>query len=319
MNDSVVHAVDLHRRFGSVPALDGVNLEVSRGSILALLGPNGAGKTTLLRILVGLIEPTAGRAEVLGRPARRLSAADGGRIAYVGDRCAPPSWATLALLEDLQAGAVKDFDRDFFRELCCWRGLTPRRPYGALSKGQRRWVLTSLALAARPELLLLDEPADGLDPAARRDLYDCLRKHVTGHEATAIVTTHVLADVERVADDVAILETGRLVFEAPLEDLREEVRQVEIPNDSLSPTTAWCPERARVRAEDTENGFSLLGAVQREDVQILWIRRNGISDEKLCEKFGPHTTIRTVDLETLYLTIIEHSPDIVDTHGVQHN
>jgi len=301
MSDHAVRTVQLRRDFGAVRALDGLSLDVSKGTILTLLGPNGAGKTTLLRILMGLIEPTGGQVFVLGSPARSQPAGGAGRVAYVGDRCEPPDWATPALLEGVQAGASRTFDRTLFREFCKRRGLSLKRPYGALSKGQRRWVLTSLALACRPELVLLDEPADGLDPAARKALYDALRDHVNECEATAIVTTHVIADIERIADDVAIMMAGRSVLHGPLDDLRENIRQVEMSGGISSP--------------ELGDMATLLGSTRQGDMAIAWVKCNGVSDGQLVRRLGPGATVRTVGLETLYLAIAEHQPAALAESG----
>jgi ABC-2 type transport system ATP-binding protein len=302
MSDHAVRTVELRRDFGTVRALDGLSLEVSKGTILTLLGPNGAGKTTLLRILMGLIEPTNGQAFVLGSSARSQPAGVAGRVAYVGDRCEPPDWATPALLEGVQAGASRSFDRALFRECCKRRGLSLKRPYGALSKGQRRWVLTSLALACRPELVLLDEPADGLDPAARKALYDALRGHVNECEATAIVTTHVIADIERIADDVAIMMAGRAVLHGPLEDLRDRVRQVEMSGGILPP--------------ELSDQVSVLGRARLGGASVVWIKNNGgLDDDGLRRLLGPDATVRNVGLETLYLAIAEHQPAALAESG----
>jgi ABC-2 type transport system ATP-binding protein len=283
MTNTMIRTINLRRDFGKVRALDGLNLAVAKGTILALLGPNGAGKTTFLRIAMGMIEPSGGEVIVSGLQ---------GRVAYVGDRCESPSWATPKLLEDLQAGAAERFDRKLFRDLCRRRELDLRRPYGSLSKGQRRWILSSLALASQAELILLDEPADGLDPAARRTLYECLRGYITVSDATAVVATHVVADVERIADEVAIIDAGRLEFHAPLEDLREQVRQVEIYGGRSIP--------------DLGEEISLLGSSKQNDVQILWIRHDGASDDALRQKIGADIVIRRIALEELYLAIAEH-------------
>ena len=291
-----VRTVGLRRDFGRTRALDGLSLEVAKGSILLLLGPNGAGKTTLLRILMGLIEPTAGQAEVLGWPARAQPADVAGQVAYVGDRCEPPSWATLALLKDSPGGASPQFDRVLFHELCRQPRVALNRPYGSLSKGQRRWALVSLALACRPQLILLDEPADGLDPAARRALYDALRDCVNQSDASAIVTTHVIADVERIGDDVAILDRGRTLLHAPLEDLRDYVRQVELVGGETLP--------------DLGNGVSIVGQRQQGGTAIFWITQNKLGDEELARRLGPHAAIRHVNLETLYLAVAEHRPAV---------
>lgn len=291
MNDYSICTRSLGRRFGSIQALEDMNLNVSRGTILSLLGPNGAGKTTLLRILMGLIDPTSGQAFVLGDATCRCARV-AGRVAYVGDRCEPPTWASAGMLETMQAGASPRFDRGLFRTLCNRGGVESSRPYGSCSKGQRKWVLTSLALASGPELILLDEPADGLDPSARRSLYDSLRDYVNDREATAVVATHIIADVERIADEVAIIEAGRLVLHSPLDDLRERVRQVEIPGQCAPP-------------ELGELG-QVWGQTQLKDMTIAWVSGEGLDNKSIRRRLGIDVTIRTVGLETLYLAIAEH-------------
>jgi ABC-2 type transport system ATP-binding protein len=307
MSDDPVRTVALCRSFGTTKALKNLDLVVPKGSFLTLLGPNGAGKTTLLRLLMGLIEPTSGEAFVFGSPVRSLPPEVSSRVAYVGDRCEPPHWATLALLEDLQASMSEHFDRALFRDLCSQRSLSPRRRYESLSKGQGRWVLTSLALASRPKLILLDEPADGLDPAARRDLYNALRSHANQSEAAVIVTTHVIADVERVCDDVAILHGGRLILHAPLDDLRDDVRQIEIQEGDVVPY---------LTEPDLGEQAAILGRLQRGTTTFFWLKRNGLGEDDLRSRFGANATIRTVGLETMYLAMTEYAGD-EKTHPIQ--
>jgi len=292
MNTFAAQTDGLTRDFGHLRALNQLSIEVAAGRVLALLGPNGAGKTTFLKLLMGLLEPTDGQALVLGAPARNQPAEVCGRTACLGDGYDPPGWATLRALEDLQADASPRFDGTLFRALCSERELPPQRHFGSLSKGQKRWVLAGLAFAARAELLLMDEPADGLDPAARRDLYDYLRDHVTDTGATAIVTTHIIGDIERVADDVAIIDRGKLVLHAPLEELREEVRQVEISNADALP--------------DLGPGVTVLGGTQSGDTAIGWVTYRDGDEAELRQRVGAHAVIRTVGLETLYLAVAEH-------------
>jgi len=295
MNEPAIKTENLSRDFGRKRALDGFSIEVPPGRIVALLGPNGAGKTTLLRVLMGLIEPTEGGAWVLGAPSRAQPAEVAARIANMGDGHDPPGWATLWTLENLQAGASRRFDGPGFRRFCAERGLKSGARFGTLSKGQKRWVLAGLALAADAELILMDEPADGLDPAARRDLYDRLRDAATNNEAAAMVSTHIINDIERVADDVAIIDDGRLVLYAALEDLREQIRQVEIP-DAEGPV-------------DLGPDVTLLGSIRRGDVFIGWARLDSLdvlTDEQLRRRTGPDATVRPVNLETIYLAVTRH-------------
>jgi len=292
MSDPVIEARNLTRDFGRLRALDWLSLQVWPGHVLALLGPNGAGKSTFLRLVQGLLAPTAGQVRLLGRPSRRLPADLCRRVACVGQDQDPPPWATLRQLLALQAGASPRFDRPLAEDLCRRGGLSLGRSFGSLSKGQRRWVLAVLALAAGAEVLLLDEPAEGLDPAARRDLYDRVRDCVNERDAAAVVATHVIGDIERVADDVAIIHRGHLVLHAPLEELREQVRQVALPNTEALP--------------DLAAGVSLLGSIRLGQTLVAWVRCNGLSDDELHRRAGPRARVRTVGLERLYLTIAEH-------------
>ncbi|MCL2640512.1 MAG: ABC transporter ATP-binding protein [Phycisphaerales bacterium] len=227
--ETVLSVRRVGRRFGDVEALKDVSLEVRAGEIVGLLGPNGAGKTTLLRVVLGLITASCGEVRVLGKLAREVACAGGGEVASVGEGYEPLWTTTLRLLEGLQSEASPHFERTAFRAWCESKGLARSKRFGELSKGQKRWVMCGLAMAARPRLMLLDEPADGLDPAARRTLYEALRHHANEHGTAILITTHLLGDIERVADHVVILDRGLVKLSAALEDLREEVREVEMP------------------------------------------------------------------------------------------
>ena len=285
MNEYVIRTQALTRRFDRTLALDRVNLEVASGNIIALLGPNGAGKTTFLRVLMGLLEPSEGAASVFGEDVRALSEEVAVRVGYMADTAEPPAWLTVGQLIDLKASAAPGFDRERMRD---WLSVPQGSRYGTLSKGQKKWVRAGTTLAAQPDLVLMDEPAEGLDPSARRALYDHLRHYVNEHQATAVVTTHVISDIERVADDVAILRQGTLVLHGLLEDLREEVREVRLPQGHKS--VLW------------PGSVDVLG--QQEDLHetIYWVR---CSPEILETVPLDRAGIKPVSLERLYFLITE--------------
>lgn len=289
MTDYVVETVNLCRDFGDVHAVNDVSMRVSKGTILAVLGPNGAGKTTLMRLLMGLLEPTAGQGLILGDPLRRQATPS--RVAYMGDGHEPPRWATPAMLEALQVAASPRFSRPFFRRLLSERELSPSWRYGELSKGQKRWVLAAAAFASGADLLLLDEPADGMDPAARRSMYDYLRKYANQAEASALVTTHIIGDIERVADEVAIIDRGRLVLHASVEDLREQVRHVELSGQGELP--------------DLPDAVRVLGAQRLGNSCLAWLRCQGVDDGQLQGLLGPRASLRNATLEEIYMAIVE--------------
>ena len=285
MSENVIHTQVLTRAFGRILALDAVDLNVEPGNIIALLGPNGAGKTTFLRLLMGLLEPSGGHASVLGEESRAMSHETVSRVGYMADTAEPPKWLTVEQLIDLKASVAPKFDHQGMKHLL---KVPLSSRYGTLSKGQKKWVRAGITLAATPDLVLMDEPAEGLDPSARRALYDHLRDYVNEHQATVVVTTHVISDIERVADDVAILKRGKLVLHGLLEDLREEVREVQLPQDSES--VVW-PEPVVV-----------LGHQSGSHEQIYWVR---CAPEVLETVTVDRADIKPVSLERLYFLMTE--------------
>ncbi|HEX5825602.1 MAG TPA: ABC transporter ATP-binding protein [Candidatus Limnocylindrales bacterium] len=215
-------ATGLSKRFGSILALDGLDLDVPAGSIFGLLGPNGAGKTTTIRILTGLAQPSAGTAQVAGievgldRPELRR------RLGYLDQDPRFYGWMRARELLDLVgrlAGLEGPALRARVAEMLELIGLSSaaERRIGGFSGGMRQRLGIGQALLHRPEIVFLDEPVSSLDPEGRRDLLDLIAG-LRG-ETTVVLSTHVLSDVERVCDRVAILDRGRLVTEGPLETL----------------------------------------------------------------------------------------------------
>jgi ABC-2 type transport system ATP-binding protein len=289
MSDCAIRTEELTRDYGRKRALDSVDLAVEPGRVVALLGPNGAGKSTLLQLLMGLLEPTVGTACVLGCPSRSMTADVQAQVASMGEGHEPPLWASLAWLADLESGGRVAFDRAYAQALWGKRSLSAKDVYGRLSKGQRRWALAGLALASGAKVLFLDEPAEGMDPAARRSLYDELRVYANDRAATVIVATHVIGDIERVADDVAIIKGGKVVLHDGLEDLKEEVREVELPAGAN--VTGLAP--AEVLGMRCETGATL-----------AYVRTKS-GDDQLQRALRPGAVIRTANLEALYLALVE--------------
>ena len=292
MNDLAIQVRQLTRDFGHVRALDGLNLKVASGRLIALLGPNGAGKSTFLKLAEGLLEPTGGEVRVLGYSSRKLPPNISSRMVSVGESQDPPGGMAIRSLLSLQAGASPEFDTNLAKTLCGERQLKLNRPFGTLSKGQKRWVLSVLALAGGADLLLMDEPADGLDPSARHDLFDRIRDYVTDRNATALVATHIIGDIERVADDVAIIDQGRLVLHASLEDLREQVREIEI---SQVPSSTDLGEKTELIATKKNDGSVL-----------VWVRCLDGNFSSLERRLGEKAVLRPVNLESLYLAITDN-------------
>jgi ABC-2 type transport system ATP-binding protein len=224
--EGAVSTAGLTKRYGAVLALDRLDLEVPRGVVFGLLGPNGAGKTTAIRLLTGLARPTAGTATVAGIP---LDHTDGAalqrRIGYLEQDPRFYGWMRGRELLEL-VGRLHGLDgpelRDRVGETLERVGLAEagRRQIGGYSGGMRQRLGIGQAIINRPELLILDEPVSSLDPEGRRDVL-ALIAELRG-TATVLFSTHVLTDVERVSDRVAILDRGRLVREGPLAQLLDE-------------------------------------------------------------------------------------------------
>jgi ABC-2 type transport system ATP-binding protein len=292
MTPIAVLAEHLTRNYGTFRALDDLSLAIEKGTIVGLLGPNGAGKTTFLKLLLGLLAPTAGGSWVLGSPSRALPAEVSGRIAALIEGRKPPEWAVMRNVMKLQKGASPKFDWEFCKQHCLSRAVCPKTRYGTLSKGQKRWFLSGLTLAMGAEILLMDEPADGLDPSARRELYEKLRAYANEHEATIIVASHILSDIERVADDVAIIDHGRLMLYDSLENLRDQVREVELPSAEAIP--------------DFGPDVTVLSSRRAGEALLVCVQCRNAGDAELRGRVDARAVIRTVGLEALYLAVAEH-------------
>jgi len=302
MNDIVLRTEQLSRSFGQKEVLREFDLEVPRGSVCALLGPNGAGKTTLLKLLMGLIQPTTGCSELLGDrgwPRGRTALQASGCLI---DGFDPPRGTRIRHLLQLNRGLSRDFNLARANELLNRRELEPSRSWSTLSKGQRRWALLIMLLCRNCDVLLLDEPADGLDPETRRELYRLIREEANNRELTALIATHVISDIERVADRVCILNEGILELQASLEDLREQVCVIE------------CDEPPAY--EDLPSHVELIHQ-QIGATAALWLRDR---DGQLADRELPFETgRRSAGLEELFLVLTRReAPDVEMTPDPEH-
>jgi ABC-2 type transport system ATP-binding protein len=215
---TVLQASGLGKRFGRRWALRDCTLSVPRGRVVGLVGPNGAGKTTLLNLAVGLLGPSAGTINVLGgQPA--ASPAQLGRVGFVAQET--PVYAALTVADHLRLGGWLNpgWDAGMARQRIEQLGLDPRQRAGKLSGGQRAQLALTLALAKRPELLILDEPVASLDPLARREFLQHLMEAVAEHELSVVLSSHLVADLERVCDYLIVLVASRVQLTGEVEAL----------------------------------------------------------------------------------------------------
>jgi ABC-2 type transport system ATP-binding protein len=214
----LLQAVGLSKRYGRRTALSDCTLVIPPGHVVGLVGPNGAGKTTLLHIGVGLLEPTAGRIEVLGgRPGS--GPAQLARVGFVAQDA--PTYAGLSIADHLRFGAHTNpgWDQQLAEDRIAALGLDRSQKAGKLSGGQRAQLALTLAIAKRPDLLILDEPVASLDPLARREFLQGLMAHVAEHGAGVILSSHLVSDLERVCDYLIVLLASRVRIAGEVDDL----------------------------------------------------------------------------------------------------
>jgi ABC-2 type transport system ATP-binding protein len=219
--DNVIEIRRLTRQFGTKRALDNVSFAVPRGVVFGLVGANGAGKTTLIRHVLGLLKAQTGSVRVFGRdpvadPVGVLS-----RVGYLSEEGDLPGWMRVDELLRYMRAFYPNWDEDYAQDLRKQFALDGAQKVKSLSKGQRARAGLLVALAYRPELLLLDEPSSGLDPIVRRDILGAIVRTIADEGRTVLFSSHLLEEVERVSDCVAMLKGGRIVFAGELDDVKQ--------------------------------------------------------------------------------------------------
>jgi ABC-2 type transport system ATP-binding protein len=279
---AVLETERLGKRYGSFWALRDCSLEIPAGSVTALVGPNGAGKTTLLHLAVGLTVPSAGEVSVLGRSPQQDAAEVLPRLGFVAQD--HPLYRGFTVAETLRLGRELNpsWNADAARARIGALGLPLRKKIGALSGGQRAQVALTLALAKEPELLLLDEPVASLDPLARREFLQTVMEAVAETGMTVILSSHLIADLERVCDHLVILAGGRTQLAGPIEEILAAHRLVTGPRDEAA---HLADSHEVVRASHTERQTTLL------------VRANG-------HVYDAHWELHDLDLEEIVLAYL---------------
>ena len=220
MTDPVIKIENLTRRFGAKTALDGVSLSMPRGGVYGLVGANGAGKTTLIKHILGLVKAENGSVRIFGLDPVTEPVAVLSRIGYLSEENDLPGWMRVDELIRYSRAFYKNWDNAYAEELRQSFALDPAAKIKTLSKGQKSRAGLLIALAYRPELLVLDEPSSGLDPIVRRDILGAVMRTIADEGRTVLFSSHLLDEVEQVADHVTMIRQGTIVMSAPLADIK---------------------------------------------------------------------------------------------------
>jgi ABC-2 type transport system ATP-binding protein len=216
------------RRFGNKTALDEVSLTVPRGGVFGLIGGNGAGKTTLIKHLLGLLKAQSGTVLVFGLDPVQNPVGTLGRIGYLSEDRDLPNWMRVGELMRYTQAFFPNWDERYAEELREAFDLDAKAKVKELSRGQRARAGLLVALAHRPELLILDEPSSGLDPVVRRDILGAIIRTIADEGRTVLFSSHLLDEVERVADRVAIIHQGRIVLTAAMDEIKDTHRRMTL-------------------------------------------------------------------------------------------
>ena len=287
----MIQVNNLIKEFDGFRALDGVNMHVSKGAIYGLVGPNGAGKSTIIRHLTGVYRQTAGEVFINGKEVyeNRLVKE---KIAYIPDELFYFLQADTMEMMRYYEGLYPTFDREMFFILKeYFPTIDLKRNIRRLSKGMQKQVAFWLAICCKPEVLILDEPVDGLDPVMRRQIWSILMAEVAEREMTVVVSSHNLRELEDVCDHVGIMNKGKVIIERSLSDLQGNVSKIQIACEGEIPKL---PEE-----------FKVLHTSNIGRVHTLIVRGNPEKAVELLTEHEPHAIVDVIPLSLEEIFIYE--------------
>lgn len=288
MVEPVIEIRGVRKAFGGTPAVRGVDLDIPKGSIVGLIGKNGAGKTTLIKCALGLLRLDEGEIRVFGEPAWTLSAEAKARLGYVPQVIKLYPWMKVRHLIAYTGAFYERWDRDLAARLVRDWEVEPDKKVSALSAGQLQRLAIVLAIGHQPDLLVLDEPVASLDPEGRRSFLRTVLDMVADGLRTVLFSTHITSDLERVADRVAILREGRIIYDGALDDLKDEVKTLSIA--AARPLPSVLPIPGMIRQES--HGHSAIVTVRGFTPELA---------DRLRREFDATVEVRDLNLEDIFL------------------
>ncbi len=253
----VLDLQSLKKSYGSLVVLDDLNLSVQQGEVFGFLGRNGAGKSTAIRMIMGITRADAGSISIFGQSLHSDLIATRQRIGYVAQDQNMYPWMSPKVISKFVKGFYPRWDEARFKQLMNDFALPPKRKIGTFSGGMKAKLALTLALATRPELLILDEPTAGMDPVARREFLDLVRDQTTGDGTTTFFSTHLIDEIEAIADRIGIVEAGRTMYEGKLDPLRNGIGTWSISMNDYAATSLpgeFARHSVRVLSEGERRG-----------------------------------------------------------------
>jgi ABC-2 type transport system ATP-binding protein len=268
MGDVIVTA-GLTKYYDGRPVVHALDLHVPQGCVYGFLGRNGAGKTTTIKMLLGMVHPDVGRAELFGEEATELTPETKARIAYLAEGHPLYKWMSVGQAVKFTRSFYPTWNDELAGRILDHFGLSPKAKIGKLSNGQRAQVSLALAVSPEPELLILDDPTLGLDTVVRRDFLESMIEIIQRQGRTILFSSHILGDVERVADRIGILVDGVLRVDCPTDTFRHSLRKVVLEFDDAAPQLAESDRLVSQRAVGTKLELVFLGYGEEQQALVL--------------------------------------------------
>ncbi len=290
MNEMPILVQNVSRSFDGPPVVRDLSFSVKPGSIYGFLGRNGSGKTTTLRMLAGLIKPHAGEVRIMGSDPFTIGDEERQSFGYMSEKAIIPAYTRVRSVHALGRELYPTWDSSLADSLIGRYGLSPHKRFMTLSQGNQRLLSFIMAIAPRPKVLVLDEPAANLDVVARREILDDLLNLIRDCGCTVLFSTHILSDVERVADEIGILAQGKLRVSETLDSLKDSIRQVRFFGFKNSLPKDDIPESFRT--------------VRSRDEIIITLRTtSAITPETLAQHWDCQHETRALSLENIFVEL----------------
>jgi len=290
MNESPILVRNVSRAFDGSPVVHDLSFSVKPGSIYGFLGRNGSGKTTTLRMLAGLIKPHAGDVRIMGNDPFTIGAEERQWLGYMSEKAVIPAYTKVGRVLQLGRELYPAWDAALAESLLAKYDLSPKKRFMSLSQGNQRLLSFIMAIAPRPKVLLLDEPAANLDVVARREILDDILDLIRDCGCTVLFSTHILSDVERVADEIGILTRGSLRVSETLDSLKDSIRQVRFFEFENGMPTEDIPESFRT--------------VRSKDEITITLRTNPLTTpELLAKRWSCQQETRALSLEDIFVEL----------------